>query len=369
VPYITTRHIQFDGETMAKLLSGEIRSLPHLSAAFAGPHVKPKLGQDPVHSRRKEPSSTARKGKPLAKRKRAPSRRYNPHDDDFDESDASNTQEAGVRAKPVKAALQTQRMLEESGSGRYWGAVYSLNGERIGMSYVGNNLQNVTLQTIDFSSASVTDSSSPPSRQRRKRVYVGRWQDTWDSRPETLDEEDETRANKRSRDNKELGHARFYYVGNQKIIRAWRNAQSKAVKRPPVGQLPPSDDAGIRTPPSGPRPLDKPSASDHHEVTSAPPNNGIPVGAEEEDEDDSRNFWIMEDRSSPGKRNPPLHVAADVPRPGLGNISDVPDICPTSTLESCGQLVTQEDLVTAVASGLQAVGTTVLLPEPPLLGS
>jgi len=309
-----------------------------------------------------------RKGKSLTKRKRVSSRRYNSHDD-YDESDASNAQNASVRAKPVQAALQTQRMLEESGSGRYWGAVYSLNGERIGMSYVGNNLQNLTLQTTDFSSASATDSSPSPSRQRRKRVYVGRWQDTWDSRPETLDEEDETRANKRSRDNKELGHARFYYVGNQNIIRAWRKAQSKAVQRPPAGHLLPSEDIGIRTPPSGPRPLDKPSASDQHEVTSAPPNSSIPIGGEEEDEDDNSNFWIMEDRSSPGKRIPPLHVSTDVSRPRLGDISDVPDDCPTSTLESCGQLVTQEDLVTAVASGLQAVGTTVLLPEPPLLGS
>jgi len=69
----------------------------------------------------------------------------------------------------------------------------------------------------------------------------------------------------------------------------------------------------------------------------------------------------MEDRSSPEKRNP-LHV-------GLGNINDVPEVCPTSTLEACGHLVTQEDLVTAVASGSQVVGTTVLRPEPPLLVS
>ena len=329
--------------------------------------MKLKPGQGPVPSRRKEPPPTARKGKSFAKRK-VSSRPYNSHDD-YDESDASNAQNASVRVKPVQAALQTQRMLEESGSGRYWGAVYSINGERIGMSYVGNNLQNVTLQTIDFSSASVTDSSPSPSRQRKKRVYVGRWQDTWDSRPETLDEEDETRANKRSKNNKGIGHARFYYVGNQNIIRAWRKAQSKAVRRLPAGHLPPPDNIGIRTPPSGPRPLDKPSASDQPRANSASPNDSIPVGGEEEDEDDGRNFWIMEDRSSRGKRNPPLHVATDVSQPGMDNISDVPDVCPTSTLESCGQLVTQEDLVTAVASGLQAVGTTVLLPEPPLLGT
>jgi len=351
---------------MAKLLSGEIRSLPHLSAALAGPHVKFKPGQDPVPSKRREPPSAVRKGKSLARRKKVSSRRYNSHDD-YDESDPSNAQNAGVRAKPVQAALQTQRMLEESGSGRYWGAVYSLNGERIGMSYVGNNMQNVTLQTIGFSSGSITDSSPSPSRQR-KRVYVGRWQDTWDSRPETLDEEDETRANKRSRDNKELGHARFYYVGNQNIIRAWRKAQSKAAQRPPVGHLPPSDDVGIRTPLSSPHPIGKPSASDQHGVVSAPPNDDIPICGEEEDEDDSGNFWIMEDRSSPGKRNPPLHVT-NVSRPGLDSTSGVPDVYPISTLESCGQLVTQEDLVTAVASSLQAVGTTVVLPEPPMLGS
>ena len=256
-------------------------------------------------------------------------------------------------------------MLEESGSGRYWGAVYSLNGERIGMSYVGNNMQNVTLQAIGLSSGSVTDSSPSPSRQRRKRVYVGRWQDTWDARPETLDEEDETYANKRSKDNKETGRARFYYVGNQNIIMAWRKARSKAVQRPPVGHIPPSDDIGYRTPASGPLPPDKPLASGQHGVTSTLPNDGIPIG-EEEDEDGSRNFWIMEDRLSPGKRNPTLHVATDVSRTV---ISDVPDVRPSSTLESCGQLVTQEDLVTAVASGLQAVGTAVLLPEPLLLGS
>ena len=353
---------------MAKLLSGEIRSLPHLSATLPSPHVKPKPGQDPIPSRRRQPPSTAKKGKTPARRKRASSRRSNSHDD-YEESDASNAQNPSVRVKPVQAALQTQRMLEESGSGRYWGAVYSLNGERIGMSYVGNNLQNVTLQTIGFSPASVTDSSPSPSRQRRKRVYVGRWQDTWDPRPETLDEEDETHTNRRSRDNKDLGHTRFYYVGNQNIIKAWRKTRSGTVQRRPVGQLPPSDDVDTRTPPSGPPPLDKPLSCDQHEATGAPPNDSIPIDGEEEDEDDSRNFWIMEDRSSPKKQNPPIHATTDISRPGLSNMSDVPDVCPTSNLESGRHLVTQEDLVTAVASGLQAVGTTVLLPEPPMLGT
>jgi len=354
---------------MAKLLSGEIRSLSQLSTTPPGPHGKLNPEQDPTPSSRRGPPSTARKGKTLARRKQAPSRRYN-SDDDYDDSDAPNARNASVRTKPTQAALETQRMLEESGSGRYWGAVYSLDGERIGMSYVGNNLQNVTLQTVGFSSASVTDYSPSPSRQPRKRVYVGRWQDAWDSRPENLDEEDETPSNKRSRDSKKLGHARrFYYVGNQNIVRAWRKAQSKAVQRHLVDHLPPSDDVDIRTPPPRLRALDKPSASDQHEVTDAPPTDGNPIDGEEEDEGDVRNFWIMEDRSSPKKQSPHLRVAADPSPSGSGDVSNVTDLCSTSTLESCGQPVTQEDLVSAVASSLQAVGTTVLLPEPPLLGS
>jgi len=360
--YVTTRHIKFDKETMTKLLSGEIRSLPHLSGSLAGPRKKLEPGQDPISSRYREPLLTARKEKTPAKRRRVSNRRYT-YDDDYDESDASEAPNSSVRVKPTKAALQTQRMLEESGSGRYWGTVYSLSGERVGTSYVGNNLQNVTVQTTGVSSTSIRDFSSSPSRQWRNRMYVGRWQDTWGRRPETLDDsysEDETRANRRSRNNKELGRARSYYIGSQNVIRAWRKARSKTVQPPPVA-LPPSDDIS----PSDPPPFDM--ACDQYEETDVPQNGDVPIGGEGEDEDeDDRSFWIMEDRSSPKKPNLPPLAASGTPRPGLGNVSNVLDICRTSAPESCGQLVTQEELVKVVASSLQAVGTTVLLPQPPL---
>lgn len=343
---------------MAKLLSGEIRSLPHVSGFLAGPRERLKPGQDPKSSRHREPPLIVRKEKMPARRKRVSYRQDTP-DDDYDQSDAPTALNAGVRVKPTQAALQTQRMLEESGSGKYWGAVYSLSGERIGMGYVGSNLQNVTVQTNDFSS--VTD--YPPSpRQRGKRVYVGRWQDIWGFCPEAPDDslsEDEKRANKRGRNNRELGRTRFYYVGNQNVIRAWRKSRSKTAQQPPVALLQPADDAETHISPSDLAPFDK--TCDQHEATDATPNDGIPIDGEGEDEDDGRSFWIMEDRSSPKRSNLPFLAATDIPRPGPGNVLDV---CPASALESCGQLVT-EDLVEAVASGLQAVGTTVLLPQPP----
>lgn len=345
---------------MAKLLSGEIRSLPHLSASFAGPRKKLKPGQDPISSRYREPSLTTMKEKTPARRRRVSKKRYN-SDDDYDESDASDVPDSGVRVKPTQAALQTQKMLEESGSGRYWGAVYSLNGERVGMSYVGSNLQNVTVRATGSSSTSVTDHSSSPSRQRKNRVYVGRWQDTWGFRPEILDDshsENGACANKRSRNNKGLGRARFHYVGNQNFIRAWRKSQSKTVQRLPVTLPPPSDDADIHGSPSDP-PSDK--SCDPYEATDAPPNDDTLSDGEGEGEGNGRNFWFVRG-SSPQKTNLPILPANDISRPGLGNANNVLDACPTSALESCGQLVTPEGLVKAVASGLQAVGTTVLLP-------
>lgn len=334
---------------MAKLLSGEIRSLPHISASFAGPRKKLKPGQDPVSSRYRQPPPIARKGKTSTRRKRVSNRR-DASDDDYDESDAPTTSNTSVRPKPTRAALQTQRMLEESGKGRYWGAVYSLGGERIGMSYVGSNLQNVTLQPGGASS-SVTGYSHPPSWRRRKRVYVGRWQDAWGSRPESPDDSlsDESRANKRSKNNKE---ARFCYVGNQNVIRAWRKART--AQRPPVALVQPADDIDIH-----PSPFDK--TCDLHEVADTTRDNGVPNDGGE-DEDDIRSYWIMEDRSSPKKLDLPLLVAAETSRPGLGNVDNALDAFPISALESCGQQVTQEDLVKAVTSGLRAVGTTVLLP-------
>ena len=181
---------------MDKLLSGEIRSLPHISASLAGPREKLKPGQDPISSRSKESLLVTRKGKTPARRKRASNLRVTYDDDDYNESDASAAPNTSVRVKPAQAVLQTQRMLKESGSGRYWGAVYSLSGERIGMSYVGSNLQNITVQTNGFSS--VTDYPPSSSQQRRKRVYVGMWQDAWGFRSETPDgssSEDEKRAN------------------------------------------------------------------------------------------------------------------------------------------------------------------------------
>jgi len=342
---------------MDKLLSGEIRSLPRVSGFLAYPREKLKPGQDQISSRHEEPSLIARKEKTPARRKRVSYRR-DTSDDDYVESDAPTAPNASVRVKPIQAALQTQRMLEESGSGRYWGTVYSLNGERVGMSYVGSNLQNLTVQTNDFSS--VTDYPPSPPGQRRKRVYVGRWQDIWGFRPETLDDplsEDEKRHNKRNRNNKELGRARFYYVGNQNVIRAWRKSRSKAVSRPPVAPLQSAENVEPHISPSDLAPFDK--SCDRHEATDITPSDGILIDGEGEDEDDSRSFWIMEDRSSPKRSNFPLLATADIPRPIPGNVFDVR---PATALESCGQLVTQEDLVKAVASGLQAVGTTVLLP-------
>jgi len=357
--YVTTRHIKFDKETTAKLLSGEIRSLPHLSGSLAGPRKKLAPGQDPISSRYREPPLAARKEKMPARRRRVSNRRYT-YDDDYDESDASEAPNSSVRVKPTHAALQTQRMLEESGGGRYWGTVYSLSGERVGTSFVGNNLQNVTVQTDGFSSALVGEFSSSPSRRWRNRMYVGRWQDTWGCRPETLNDshpEDEMRANRRSRNNKELGRARSYYVGNKNVIRAWRKVRSKTAQRPSA-VFPPSDDIS----PSDPPPFDM--ARDRYEETDVPQNGDIPIDGEDEGEDD-RSFWIMEDRSSPKKPN--LLLAANgTPRPSLGDANDLLDICRTPALEPCGQLVTQDELVKAVTSGLQAVGTTVLLPQPPL---
>lgn len=342
--------------------SGEIKSLPNIFPSLAGPKKKLKSGQDPIPSSYRESPPSPKGGKALTRRKRVPPRRYI-SEDDFGESDASETRNVNVRVKPTQAALQTQKMLEESGSGRYWGAVYSLNGERIGMSYVGNNLRGVTLQTMGHSSTPVTDHSPSPSRQQRRRVYVGRWQETWDSRPETSDgshSEGETRANKRSR-NKELDRSCFHYIGNQNIVRAWRKAQPRVPQRPPVTPLPPSDDIDIHAPPSDPHPLDAPSACE------APPNDDISADGGE-DEGDRRPFWIIED-GSPKKTKTPLRATTSISQAGQNNDSNVLDPCPTSALGSRGQLVTQEDLIEAVTSGLQAVGTSVLLPEAPLLSS
>lgn len=341
---------------MAKLLSGEIRSLPHLSVSLVGPHGKLKPEHDPISSKYKGLPLTSREERKPARRKGVSSRRHVSHDDY--ESDGSKAQNAGARVKPAQATLQTQRMLEESGSGRYWGAVYSLSGERIGMSYVGNDLQNVTLRTTDSPSASMMDYSPSPSQRRRGRVYVGRWQNIWGTRPESLDDlqsEGEAHANQRGR-NKELGRARCYYVGNPNLIGAWRKAQFKAVP------IPSSDDIDIHALPSDPPSFDKSFARDQHETTGVLPNDGIPVDGEGEDEDGSGSFWIIEDELSPKRSNLPPLTTTGVSRSGQDDIINVLNGCPTPTLESCGRLVTREGLVKAVASGLQAVGTAVLLP-------
>lgn len=334
---------------MAKLLSGEIRSLPDISAPLARPGEKLKPGEDPK-SRRREPPPTEKRKTAPARRKRVSNRR-DTSDEDYDES--------GTHVNPSQAALQTQRMLEESGSGRYWGAVYSISGERIGMSYVGSNLRNVTVETDGFS-PSVTNYLSLPSRQRKKRVYVGRWQDTWGFCPETPDgssSEDEKRTSKRGRNTRELGRARFCYIGNQKVIRAWRKAQARTTQQPPTTPSHQADDVGVHASP----PLPPGKTRDQDEGAEVMLNGGTPNDGE--DEDDMGNFWIMEDKSSPKKGELPF--LADVSRSGPSDISDILDVCPNPALDSCGQEVTQEDLFKAVTSSLQAVGTAVLLPQPP----
>lgn len=352
--YVTTRHIKFDASTTAKLLSGEIRSLPHLSTSFPGARKGLKPGQDRQSSRYRELPSTVRKTKAPTRQKRATSRRYASDDDEYDEGDTSKAQSASTRVKPTQAALQTQKMLEESGSGRYWGAVYSLSGERIGKSYVGNNLQNVTVQSSGFSSLSIRDYPTFP----RRRVYVGRWQDAWGPHPEISDDsysEGETHANQRSRSRKDLGRARSRYVGNQSIIKSWWKSQSRNLRSPLVS-LPPCDGTDVYAPSSDPLPFDLFCT---REAIDPTPNAGIPI---DEDEDNIRDYWAMEDGLSPEESNPPYLASTNVSRPGLGNINDVIDICSSPILESC-ELVPQQALAEAVASSLEAVGTAVLLPQ------
>lgn len=284
------------------------------------------------------------------------SNQWDPSDDDCDESDASIASDGSGRLEPTQAALQTQRMLEESGSGRYWGAVYSINGDRVGVGYVGSNLRGVTLETDGFS-PSVTD----PSRRWKKRVYVGRWQDAWGFYPETSDgssSEDEKGGSKRGRNPRELGLARFCYIGNQKVVRAWRKAKARTIQGPPAELFQRADDVDVHVSPTV-LPFDK--GRDQDEVAEVMLTDGIPNDGE--DEDDMGNFWIMEDRSPPKKGELPF--LADISWSGPGSVSDILDVGPKPALESCGQVVTQEDLFKAVASGLQAVGTTVLLPQPP----
>ena len=350
---------------MAKLLSGEIRSLPHLSASLSGPPKRLEPGDDPISLRRRLPPSTTGKLKAHTRRKRAPSRRYASDDDDYDENEASKAQSAGARVKPSKAALQTRRMLEESGSGRYWGAVYSLSGERVGMSYVGKNLQDVTVQTVDLSSASVKSCS--PFQERR--VYVGKWQDAWGPCPETPDDsnsEGETHPNKRGRNRKDLGRTHFHYVGNPSIIKAWRRAQSKAVQSPPVAPLPPSDDFITHIPSSDNLPFGK--GCNGPGATDASPS--VTILIDEEDEGAlMTKYWNMEAGLSPKETNSPLLTPSNILGPGLSSVSNILDACSTSSLESCDQLVPRKALTEAVVSSLEAIGAAVLISNSPPLST
>ena len=121
---------------MAKLLSREIRSLPHISILCAS--KGPKRGDDPTSLGRGEVLSTARGARITTRQKRVATRRY-AFDDDYDDEDympdtrgedyVPDTHSSSVHVKPTGATTQTQRMLVETSSGGYWGAVYSVTGE------------------------------------------------------------------------------------------------------------------------------------------------------------------------------------------------------------------------------------------------
>ena len=93
---------------------GEILSFPYISTARAGKGPKRRniLGAQggPIHygggqdNHRKEASRDST---------------IYVSEDDYDDDDYPNAQSTGALVKPVEAALQTRRMFEESGSGRY----------------------------------------------------------------------------------------------------------------------------------------------------------------------------------------------------------------------------------------------------------
>ena len=206
---------------MAKLLNGEIRSLPHISILCTS--KGPKHGDDPTSLGCGEVLSAAWGARITTRRKRVATRRY-VSDDDYDDKDympdtrgedyVPDTHSFGIRVKPTGAMTQTQRMLVETGSSGYWGAVYSVTGERIGTSYVTNTLQNVTIQTAGLSP---TLDLELPTFQRRQ-AYVGKWQKTWGPCPTASDyshKEGATAVDNHAGSDGIFDHTQTYYVATR----------------------------------------------------------------------------------------------------------------------------------------------------------
>jgi hypothetical protein len=175
------------------------------------------------------------------------------------------------------ALKKTTAFIEKTGvvTGAYFGAVFSVTGDRIGAGFIGGNAQEIIVKPTQAV-------QTQPSGRKKHRVYVGRLQEGWgfEESGEEMDPEPKGKGKGRPQTQRQR-----QYIGDPSVLfrRKIKTTQELSSLTPltVTDELPPS------------------SYLDPSSWSSAD------AEGEDDDEDEGANYWIMNDVISSSPVRPP----------------------------------------------------------------
>lgn len=193
---------------------------------------------------------------------------------------STNQPKASGSNYTAKAIEKTQKLIERTGdgSGSYWGAVFSVTGDRIGAGFIGDSAKHIILKPGE--ERQTVDDTAKRKRSRYK-MYIGRSQESWgfnDSGEELEPEE--------------------FDVSRKGKGKAGSNSRNPSGRRQFVGKRPVSVRPKSRQPSWSPLSPLTPLSIELADP-DIPPENGpaIEPNADDETEDEEKNHWIVDQSS------------------------------------------------------------------------
>jgi hypothetical protein len=264
-PYISTRHVKIDKETLELIGSGAgPRTLPSASEEFTRKSKEINnstvtsgskanlLGSETRRSTLKEKQSQAGPKHPLA-------------------DGTTGTTDPTHISKFIESYSGT--------SGAYWGTIFSVTGDRIGAGFVGESGTEIVLKA-----------PQSPARRKKRRLYVGKLQEWWgfeDSGEELEPADPQVFSNGKGKGKARAQdqHGRREYIGDKSVLFRYKERPQRKASFQPEPPTPPQ----IRS-------------TDGTELDAVPFDPADYSEADAEGEDDNEqepSHWIIIDSYSP----------------------------------------------------------------------